>query len=82
MTEIYLHIVARMADYMDTHPYVQPSRTFCSTRWTPTALDRSGSWSWGGEGSRSGGEGADGEREEAAGFAAAPAAAAHAAHWA
>ena len=21
MTEIYLHIVARMADYMDTHPY-------------------------------------------------------------
>lgn len=21
--------------------YVQPSRTFCSTRWTPTALDRS-----------------------------------------
>ena len=22
MTEIYLHIVARMADYMDTHPYL------------------------------------------------------------
>jgi len=22
MTEIYLHIVARMADYMDTHPYI------------------------------------------------------------
>ena len=22
MTEIYLHIVARMADYMDTHPYM------------------------------------------------------------
>eukprot|EP01048_Picozoa_sp_COSAG05_P027630 COSAG05_NODE_8155_length_730_cov_1.689382_1_plen_21_part_10 len=21
MTEIYLHIVARMAEYMDTHPY-------------------------------------------------------------
>ena len=21
MTDIYLHIVARMADYMDTHPY-------------------------------------------------------------
>ena len=21
MNEIYLHIVARMADYMDTHPY-------------------------------------------------------------
>ena len=21
MTKIYLHIVARMADYMDTHPY-------------------------------------------------------------
>ena len=24
MTEIYLHIVARMADYMDTHPYLLP----------------------------------------------------------
>ena len=23
MTEIYLHIVARMADYMDTHPYAK-----------------------------------------------------------
>ena len=23
MTEIYLHIVARMANYMDTHPYIQ-----------------------------------------------------------
>ena len=23
MTEIYLHIVASMADYMDTHPYLQ-----------------------------------------------------------
>ena len=22
MPEIYLHIVARMADYMDTHPYM------------------------------------------------------------
>ena len=22
MTEIYLHIVARMADYIDTHPYL------------------------------------------------------------
>ena len=26
MTEIYLHIVARMADYMDTHPYGPPRR--------------------------------------------------------
>ena len=22
MTEIYLHIVARMTDYIDTHPYI------------------------------------------------------------
>ena len=25
MTEIYLHIVARMADYIATHPYGWPS---------------------------------------------------------
>ena len=28
MTEIYLHIVARMADYMDTHPYIDHMCTF------------------------------------------------------
>ena len=27
MTEIYLHIVARMADYMDTHPYASEEHT-------------------------------------------------------
>ena len=26
MTEIYLHIVARMADYMATHPYASRKR--------------------------------------------------------
>ena len=26
MTEIYLHIVARMADYIDTHPYVSAGK--------------------------------------------------------
>ena len=28
MTEIYLHIVARMADYMDTHPYLPEGNAF------------------------------------------------------
>ena len=27
MTEIYLHIVARMADYMATHPYIYATPT-------------------------------------------------------
>ena len=47
MTEIYLHIVARMADYMDTHPYIAksaaegrvPKRNSCpASKWSPSSL--------------------------------------------
>ena len=53
MTEIYLHIVARMADYMDTHPYYQVG---VRQKWSQVACGRShvlvldpqgDVWSWG-----------------------------------
>ena len=28
MTDIYIHIVARMADYMDTHPYADGEEVY------------------------------------------------------
>ncbi len=43
MTEIYLHIVARMADYniMDTHPYITRDARVAIARWyDPGYLDR------------------------------------------
>ena len=38
MTEIYLHIVARMADYMATHPYITHRRWIASLTVTRLAL--------------------------------------------
>ena len=33
MTDIYLHIVARMADYIRTHPYAQSNRGLDQPTW-------------------------------------------------
>ena len=45
MTDIYLHIVARMADYMDTHPYGLASCVMCDFAERSKAGDGS-AWNW------------------------------------
>ena len=41
MTEIYLHIVARMADYMATHPgETEPSESDCEYAWPISRVRR------------------------------------------
>ena len=37
MTEIYLHIVARMADYMATHPYGLTTQSYVIGRYSKIA---------------------------------------------
>ena len=45
MTEIDLHIDARMADYIRTHPYLWPSLSdTCFGRWFTWSLEHAASW--------------------------------------